>query len=129
VKLSVNRQEKTGPFGGIYYETEVRLSMSSEEEEVAKKNGLFYCVAIGDSDITHPESRLLFRLIEKRKISISDLTSGVTAKIKSESGLNDLVEFENLVKERCKLLKQHIEAAKSNKEAFQKGGSSYEEEL
>jgi len=129
MKLSINRQEKTGPFGGKYYETEVTLSMSYEEKEVTRKQKLLNAAVLGSNNPEESEAKFSFLLTNEFKITVDKLTSGVKAKVDNESQLHNLAKFENLIRERCKVLKERIEASESNKESFQAGNASYEEEL
>ena len=63
-------------------------------------------------------------------MSIKDLTEGVKLKARNDDELPTLLEFEVLVKERCKQLKEYLEEQQRASGLFgQKGGASYEEDI
>jgi hypothetical protein len=129
MKLSVNRQERTGPFGGKFYETSIQLSVSYEEKDAIRKQRCLNTAILGERDPENPEARFSFRICKKWMVTVEDLILGITAKASDESELAYLGQFEGLVKERCKQLKARIEDYATAKTAFQGSDSSYEEEL
>jgi hypothetical protein len=128
MKVSINRQELTGPFGGKYYETYIKLSMSDDETEAVRKLRLMKTFVIGARNPDDDEAKFSFWMTNQWGITVEDLTIGITGKSPNESELHKLVKFENLIRERCKILKKRVEDSAMTKKAFD-GGSSYEEEL
>ncbi|MCT7958918.1 hypothetical protein [Laspinema palackyanum] len=125
MKLSVDRQEKKGPFGGTYYESKIKLTLTEEEEKIAEtielmKKGLF-------DPTDSVESQVLLALA-RNKLSVWDLTKiGVTAKCDKEADLSRLALVENKIRERCKDIKAEIDLYIAAKNAINEGG--YEEEF
>jgi hypothetical protein len=118
MKLSVDRLELTGPFGGTYYETYIRLSMSDEESEAIRNQRLMSAFVVGTNNPENAEAKLAFWVTNKWGITVEDLTFGITGKVSNESQIHHLARFENLIRERCKALKERIDDASSTKEAF-----------
>lgn len=123
MKFSADRQEKKGPFGGAYYETDIRVTLTPEEENVARKQNILRAILVGGDP--EGEGGVVYRLCNKWSLTIEDLVLGITAKVADGSQLGRLVSFENLVRERCKNFKSNLEAD----QFFGSSGSKNEEEF
>jgi hypothetical protein len=123
MKFSADRQEKKGPFGGAYYETYIQVTLTPEEENVARKQNILRLTLVGGDP--QGEGRVVYHLCDKWSLTIKDLVLGITAKVADGSQLGRLVSFENLVRERCKDFKSHLEAD----QIFGSSGSKKEEEF
>ena len=124
MKLSVDRQEKKGLFGGAYYETTIRVTLTPEEEQVARKQKIMNIQLIGDGNPQSGDTVKLLGLCNRSRLSLSDLTIGITATAKGNQ-LGTLGWLEDEVRSQCKNIKNNIEADS----AFGQGGQSYEEEI
>ena len=124
MKLSVERKERTGPFGGAYYETAIKVSLTSEEEQVARKQKIMNLALIGDGNPQSPDSAKLLHLCNRARLSLTDLSTGITAKADgNQLGLLGWLEEE--IRNQCKNIKNNIESDGD----FSRGGESYEEEI
>ncbi|MEG4531678.1 hypothetical protein [Microcoleus sp. D2_18a_D3] len=129
MKLSIDRQEKKGFFGGTYYESYIQLILTEEEEKLAQKMGLM------SANIFHWESsqqdqQVLLTLTNKSssaRLSFKELTRGITAKSMGEMDLNRLAFTEDRMREKCKQIKVAMDNYISQKNAVSKG--KYEEEF
>ncbi len=128
MKLTIDRQEKKGTFGGTYYETFIQVTLTPEEKEAAQK------IHIGGRPVfkygnSEEESMLLVNVFKhrSREMTLYDLMGGVRAKVDSDAQLNVLALAENRVREKCKNIKNALENYISNKDAMQQG--RFEEEL
>lgn len=126
MKLSVDRQEKKGFFGGSFYETSIRATLTDQETKVAYEQRIMDLALIGDGDVSSDDTGKLLHLCNRTRLSMSDLTLGIIAKANDASQLGMLAWLENRVRERCKEFKSIIETAMNNKEAM---NQSYEEEF
>ncbi|GEM_PF-2309807 len=126
MKLSVDRQEKKGFFGGTYYETVIRVTLTDEERKVAYGQGIMNAWLIGSNDVSSEETVNLLHLCNRSHLTMEDLIVGITAKANNESELGFLAWIENRVKDQCKNFKSHIETAINNKENM---NQSFEEEI
>jgi len=124
MKLSVDRQEKKGLLGGAYYETSIRVILTPEEEQVARKQKIMNISLIGDGDPQSSDTAKLLHLCNRSRLSLADLKIGITAKAKGNQ-LGILGWLEDEVRSKCKNAKSNIESDG----AFGKGGQSYEEEI
>lgn len=129
MKLSIDRQEKKGFFGGSYYESYIQLTLTPEEEKVAKKIGLmnqkiFY---FGWSEQDKQVLLTLQNLGDSTQLKFEELTRGITAKCKGDMDLNRLAFTEDMIRQKCKEIKAAIENYISNKNALEQG--KYEEEI
>lgn len=124
MKLSVDRQEKKGLLGGAYYETAIRVSLTLEEEQVARKQKLMNLSLIGDGNPSSNDTAKLLNLCNRSRLSLIDLMGGITAKVKGNQ-LGSLVWLEDEIESQCKAVKGNIESDS----AFGLGGQSYEKEL
>lgn len=125
MKLSVDRQEKKGPFGGSYYETSIRVTLTREEEEVARKQNIMNLSLIGDGNVSSTDTAKLLRLCNLSRLSMRDLTmGGITAKADGNQ-LGMLGWLEDEIRQKCKDFKSNIEAD----QLFGSGGSKTEEEF
>lgn len=123
MKLTIDRQEEKGPFGGSYYITQVKVELTAEEEAVAKRQKILGKNLLGGS-VESREGEMLIDLCNENKINMRDLMMGIRAKASSGKMLGKLVEFENLVRERCKSFKSRLEA-----DSFFSGSGSSSEEV
>jgi hypothetical protein len=123
MKLSIDRKEEKGPFGGAYYITSVKVELTAEEETIAKRQKIFGRSLVGGS-AGSKEGSMLMQLCDETTISMRNLTMGVRAKAQDGKMLGLLVEFENLVRERCKSFKSRLEA-----DSFFGGSGSSSEEI
>jgi len=129
MKLSIDRQEKKGFFGGTYYESYIQLILTEEEEKLAQKMGLM------SANIFHWESsqqdqQVLLTLTNKSssgRLSFKELTRGITAKSMGEMDLNRLAFTEDRMREKCKQIKVAMDNYISQKNAVSKG--KYEEKF
>ena len=129
MKLSIDRQEKKGHFGGTYYESYIQLNLTEDEEKVAQKMGLM-SQSIFHWESSKQDQQVLLTLINcdsKVSLSFKDLTRGITAKSKGEIDLNRIAFTEDMIRAKCKEIKVAIEKYISNKNAVSKG--KYEEEI
>ncbi|WP_254565347.1 hypothetical protein [Oscillatoria sp. HE19RPO] len=126
MKLSVDRQEKKGPFGGTYYESKIKITLTEEEKEVADTIELMKKLIF---DPTDPGDRQVLHVLREGQVSVWDLTNGygVTAKCDKEADLGSLAFVENKVREKCKYIKAKIDNYIAAKNALNEGG--YEEEF
>jgi len=124
MKLSVDRQEKKGMFGSAYYETTVKVTLTPEEEQVARKQNIMNIPLIGDGNVQSDETTKLLHLCNRTRLSLADLKSGITATAKGNQ-LGMLGWFEDEIRSQCKNVKSNIETDG----AFSQGGQSYEEEI
>lgn len=123
MKLLVDRQEKKGLLG-VYYETSIRVSLTPEEDQVARKQKLMRLTLIGDGDPSSDQTAKLLHLCNRSRLSLVDLMSGITVKAKgNQLGLLGWLEGE--IESKCKDIKDNIESDA----AFGRGGQSYEKEL
>lgn len=129
MKLSIDRQEKKGFFGGTYYESHIQLILTEEEEKIAKKMGLM-SVNIFDWEASQEDQQLLLTLKDtdsKVRLSFKELTRGITAKSMGEMDLKRLVFTEDRMRAKCKQIKVAMDNYISQKNAVSKG--KYEEEF
>ncbi|MEG4498171.1 hypothetical protein QUB05_13240 [Microcoleus sp. F10-C6] len=129
MKLSIDRQEKKGFFGGTYYESHIQLILTEEEEKIAKKMGLM-SVNIFHWEASKQDQQVLLTLTNKSssgRLSFKELTSGVTAKSMGEMDLNRLAFTEDRMRAKCKEIKVAMDNYISQKNAVGKG--KYEEEF
>lgn len=129
MKLSIDRQEKKGFFGGIYYESYIQLVLTEEEEKVAKKMGLM-SVNIFHWEASQQDQQLLLTLKNtdsKVRLSFKELTRGITAKSMGEMDLNRLAFTEDRMRAKCKEIKVAMDNYISQKNRVSKG--KYEEEF
>ena len=103
MKLTIDRQEKKGTFGGTYYETFIQVTLTAQEEEADNK------IRIGRESIfrygrTDEESMLLADVFKPRssEMTLYDLIGGVRAKVDSDKDIHILALAENRVREKCK---------------------------
>ncbi|MCA1994198.1 MAG: hypothetical protein LDL41_19450 [Coleofasciculus sp. S288] len=122
MKLSLDRQEKKGFFGGAYYETIVKVALTSEEEQVARKQRIMNLSLIGDGDPSSSDTAKLLHLCNRSRLSLTDLIIGITAKADGNQ-LGLLGWLEDEIRTQCKNIKNNIESDK----AF--GGGVEEEEI
>lgn len=125
MKFSADRTEKKGPLGGAYYETYIKITLTPEEENIARKQGIMRTIIFGGSSSDDPETIEAMRLCGRLAIRMEDLIGGITVKVGSGQELGRLVGFEDLIKQRCKNLKSNLTAD----QFFGSGGSKDEEEL
>ncbi|WP_293127380.1 hypothetical protein [Microcoleus sp. bin38.metabat.b11b12b14.051] len=125
MKFSADRTEKKGPLGGAYYETYIKITLTPEEENIARKQGIMRTIIFGGRSSDDPETIEAFRLCGMVNITMEDLIQGITVKVGSGQELGRLAGFEDLIKQRCKNLKSNITAD----QFFGSGGSKDEEEL
>lgn len=126
MKFSADRTEKKGPLGGAYYETYIKITLTPEEETIARKQGIMRARIFGSMiNSDHPETREAFSLCGRLEITMEDLLNGITVKVGSGKELGRLGAFEDLIKQRCKNFKSNLEAD----QLFGSGGSKDEEEL
>jgi hypothetical protein len=125
MKFSADRTEKKGPLGGAYYETYIKITLTPEEENIARKQGIMRARIFGGRNSDDPETREAFSLCGRLEITMEDLINGITVKVGSGKELGRLAGFEDLIKQRCKNFKSNLEAD----QFFGSGGSKDEEEL
>jgi hypothetical protein len=123
MKFSADRQEKKGPLGGAYYETYIKVTLTPEEEKVARKQKFLGATLVGGDP--EGEGKVVYMLCKAYRITMNDLVAGITAKVGSGSQLGKLASFEDEVREACKDFKSNIEAD----QFFGSGGSKSEEEF
>lgn len=126
MKLSIDRQEKKGLFGGTYYEAVIKVTLTSQEEEVARKQNIMNLSLVGDGDVSSTDTAKLLRLCNLSRLSMKDLIAygGITAKANGNQ-LGMLSWLEDEVRQKCKDFKSNIEAD----QFFGSGGSKTEEEF
>jgi hypothetical protein len=126
MKFSADRTEKKGPLGGAYYETYIKITLTPEEETIARKQGIINSRIFGNMrNSDDPETREAFSLCSRLEITMEDLINGITVKVASGKELGRLAVFEDLIKQRCKNFKSNLDAD----QFFGSGGSKDEEEL
>ncbi len=138
MKFASNCEKLTGTFGGTYYELSIKVTLTKEEENAARQYKKYNTSIIG-ARYSEQEGSLLEHFTSfssiikgepKTSLSIKDLTEGVKLKARNDNELPTLLEFEVLVKDRCKGFKEFLEAQQEASGLFgQKGGASYEEDL
>jgi len=138
MKFSTNCEEKKGAFGGSFWELNVKVTLTEEEVKTARKYRVYKATLIGGDEA---ESALVYKLTRlspisfidstpKTSFNIEDLSEGVKFKANNASELPLLLEFQEMVKQRCKNFKEYLEERQQITGALgQKGGISYEEEL
>jgi hypothetical protein len=138
MKFASNCEKLTGTFGGVYYELTIKVSLDDKELNAARQYKKYNASLVG-ARYSEQEGALLEHFTSfssvikgepKTSLSIKDLTEGVKLKARNDNELSTLLEFEVLVKERCKQLKEYLEEQQEASGLFgQKGGASYEEDL
>ncbi|WP_204106843.1 MULTISPECIES: hypothetical protein [Spirulina sp. CCY15215] len=123
MKFSADRQEKKGPFGGAYYETEIKVTLTDKELETARRQNIMRAILVGGD--MEGEGKEIFLLCGKQRVSMNDLMIGITAKVGNGSKLGTLANFEDQLREACKGFKANLEAD----QFFAGGGSKSEEEF
>jgi hypothetical protein len=124
MKLSIDRQEKKGPLGGTYCEAVIRVTVTREEEEVARKQKIMNLSLVGDGDVSSTDTAKLLRLCNQSRLTMVDLTNGITAKANGNQ-LGMLSWLEDEIRQKCKDFKSNVEAD----QFFGSGGSKTEEEF
>lgn len=133
MKLSVDREEKKGPFGGTYYESKIKITLTEEEEKVGQKIRLMSKVLFRldpNKSAQYQDNQVIFAVKgreDSSTLTVRDLVRGVTAKCHGESDISSLAFAENQIREKCKQIKAAIENYNSAKDAINKG--KYEEEI
>jgi hypothetical protein len=132
MKLSIDRQQKSGFFGKIYYESDISLTLTSQEEEIVQKLNLKRVSLIGGppGKNSHDEIRVLTLAQVSsggQNLTLENLLHGITAKAGSDNLLCELSKFEELLRERCKALKNRIESHVLGQQKFT--GQVHEEEF
>lgn len=107
MEFLVLHQEKRGFLGKAYYEIEIRVILTSEEEAIAQKRGLLHEPILG-SDISHPQLQHLPLLCGRHRISMQDLICGFTAKVGEESQKDLLLWLKDTLEERCRQFKAYL---------------------
>ena len=120
MKLTVDRQEKKGPFGGSYYETYIKVTLTPEEQKIARKQSIMRAVLVGGDP--EGEGKEVYNFCNKFSLTMEDLITGITAKVNDGTQIGRLASFENRIRERCKAFKSNIEAD----QFFGSGGSKSE---
>lgn len=127
MKLSIDRQEKKGPFGGTYYESSIQLTLTKEEEKVADKLDLDRKLLF-DYNRSETDQKVLSTIgMAKIELTLRELKNGILVKCKSDSDLHRLAFAENSIRSKCKDIKAAIDSYIASKEAINQG--KYEEEL
>lgn len=124
MKLSIDRQEKKGPLGGTYYEAVIRVTVTREEEEVARKQKIMNLSLVGDGDVSSTDTAKLLRLCNRSRLTMVDLINGIIAKANGNQ-LGMLSWLEDEIRQKCKDFKSNVEAD----QFFGSGGSKTEEEF
>jgi hypothetical protein len=133
MKLSIDRQQKSGFFGKTYYESNISLTLTIQEEEIVQKLNLKRVSLIGGppGKNSHDEIRVL-ALAQvssgNQNLTLENLVCGITAKAGSDNLLCELSTFEELLRERCKALKNQIESHVVGQQKFV-GNNKHEEEF
>lgn len=113
MKLSVDRKEKKRLFGlgGIHYESKIKLTLTKEEEKIARKlelrdKDLFYFPK--DRPRNDLEHQVGVMLNHPGELKVRDLIVGVTAKCDKEDELFLLSLVENTIREQCNYIQSEI---------------------
>jgi hypothetical protein len=105
MKLSINRRQMKGFFGGTYYESSIDVILTEEEEKAANKLGLmdepiFYC------KWSQQDERILLLMIptieSKTILRFKQLVRGIVAKSQGEVDLGLLEFIEKRIREKYK---------------------------
>lgn len=133
MKLSIDRQKKSGFFGKTYYESNISLTLTTQEEEIVQKLNLKRVSLIGGlpGKGSHDEIRVLTLAQVSSggmNLTLENVISGITAKAGSDNLLCELSTFEELLRERCKALKNQIESHVVGQQKFV-GNNKNEEEF
>ena len=136
MKLSANPRKLKGLFGGEYYELDIKVTLTDEEIKALRKIKGYNSTFIGLDEAERAMlARLtrLSRMIEgdyKTSLSLSDLSNGITVKANDAAEFPMLLQFQELVEERCKAIKQHLNFQSTLNESFDKGEiKPYETEI
>lgn len=133
MKLSIDREEKKGPFGGTYYESKIKITLTEDEEKIVQKTRLMGEVLFRfaqNEPMDSINNQVIFAvkgLESSLTLTVRDLVRGVTAKCDGESDIGRLAFVENQIREKCKQIKAYIENYNSAKKAINQG--KYEEEI
>lgn len=101
MKLSMNREEKKGMFGGAYFLGNIKVTLTSEERQIASERRIINIPLIDDA------SKLLV-LCGRSTLSLSDLVNGI--QVKAEGNQIGLLGWlEESVREQCKIVKSNLE--------------------
>lgn len=127
MKLSIDRQEKKGPFGGTYYESTIQLTLTQEEEKVARKIGL-WDELLFKLNRSETDNNVLSTIgMSKIDLTLRELSNGIMAKCNGDADLHRLAFTENSIRSKCKDVKAAIDNYIASKQAISQG--KYEEEL
>lgn len=127
MKLSIDRQEKKGHFGGTYYESSIQLTLTKEEEKVADKLDLDSKLLFDYNRSQTDEDVLSTIGMAKIDLTLRELKNGIIAKCNGDADLHRLALAENSIRSKCKDIKAAVDSYIASKEAINQG--KYEEEL
>jgi hypothetical protein len=118
MRISVDREEKKGLFGRSFFETSIKVFLTSEERQIATERRLINLSLIGDGNISSQDTANLLHLCNRSRLSLADLINGIVAKAEGNQ-LSLLGWLEEEVKNQCKIIKSNLEVVED----------SYEEEI
>jgi len=108
MKLSINREEKKGMFGGAYFLGNIKVTITDEERRIASERRILSIPLIGDKASASSDAANLLVLFGRSTLSLSDLTNGI--QVKAEGNQIGLLGWlEDSVREQCKIVKANLE--------------------